>query len=309
MTTGGITKVDIAICTWNRQALLARTFRSLGNLEIPSQVQLSFLIVDNNSTDQTPQVIEEFRSSKLGRQHNVVALHESRQGHTFSRNRAVASAAGELMIWTDDDVNVPTDWVAKYVQAANASPEYMFWGGAIKPKFLDDTPAWIAENWEILKGCFAFRDLGDECIELTASRLPYGANFAIRTKVQKQFSFDCDLGRRGDVVLGEDELDLMRRLIGEGHRGAWVPDAGVEHLIPQERATEKYVFDNFVGHGRTLVAKGQPWHENAKRMKREFTLEHLKYKAKRRISASPVWVGHMVRSALAKGQFEAMNQQ
>lgn len=306
MSTGEITQVEIAVCTWNRQALLSQTLQSFTRLDVPENIQLSVLIVDNNSTDQTTQVIEEFCDSAFGQDHNVVALHEKQQGHTFSRNRAVESASGDLLLWTDDDVVVSPDWVARYVRAANQGPEFTFWGSVIEPKFEGDVPNWIEQNWEILRGCFAHRDLGDQRLEFSATRLPYGANFAVRTEVQKEFQFDCELGRRGDQVVGEDELELMRRLLARGYRGAWVPGAVVQHFIPPDRASEKYVYDYFVGQGRALVAKDQPWHTNARRMKRESTLESLKYRTKRRISPSPVWVGHMIRSALAQGQFEAL---
>lgn len=306
MSTGEITNVEIAVCTWNRHDLLAQTLNSFANLGVPEKIQLRVLIVDNHSTDQTPHVIKDFQASQFGIRHSVVPLHETNQGHTFSRNRAVESANGDLLIWTDDDVIVAPDWISKYVRAANSNPKVAFWGSVIEPSFQNEMPTWIGQNWETLKGCFAHRDLGDQSLELTPSQLPYGANFAIRTHVQKKFLFDCELGRRGNEVVGEDELDLMRRLLAEGHRGIWVPGAVVQHLIPPERATEKFVYDYFVGQGRALVAKGQPWHNDVQRLKQESRREFIKYRAKRWFAASPVWVGHMIRSALAQGQFEAM---
>lgn len=306
MSTGEITNVDVAICTWNRSALLAQTFDSLSRVDVPPHVRLRVLIVDNNSTDRTPMLIQEFQNSPFGHKHEIVPLHEPRQGHTFSRNQAVKSANSDLMIWTDDDVIVATNWIAKYVHAANANPDVALWGSVIEPRFETPTPKWVSENWAILKGCFAHRDLGPQSVEFTACRLPYGANFAIRTEVQKQFLYDTELGRRGREVAGEDELDMMRRLLAAGHRGVWVPGAVVEHMIPAERATERYVYDYFAGQGRALVAREQPWHRNAKQMKRESVFEYLKYRAKRRFTKSTVWVSHLIRSALAQGQFESL---
>ena len=77
--------------------------------------------------------------------------------------------------------------------------------------------------------------------------------------MQRANLFDPDLGRRADAVLGEDELELMRRLLAAGHQGRWVPGAVVEHLIPADRASAKYVYDYFVGQGRNLVLKGEGW--------------------------------------------------
>ena len=300
-----IRKVDIAVCTWNRPALLTSTLDSFSKLSVETTIRLRIIIVDNNSTDSTPEVIQAFESSEFAKSNAVVALKEAQQGHTFSRNCAVDAADSDLMIWTDDDVEVPRDWVTKYVEAANQNSDITFWGGEIAPKFENDVPKWIHENWDALKGCFAVREFAGE-LELDPSRLPYGANFAVRTAIQKEFRFNESLGRRGDEVLGEDELDLFRRLLDAGHRGQWVPDAGLEHLIPEERASEKYVFDYFVGQGRALVAKGQSWHEDRDDLIKEAKSEYKKYKLKRLMSGSQVWMSHMLRSALAQGQADAM---
>ena len=206
-----IHKVDIAICTWNRDSLLAQTLNSVLQLSIPESVSVSVLIVDNNSTDHTQSVIDSFVST-AGDQLSVVGLKEAQQGHTFSRNKAIESATGDLMLWTDDDVILPTNWIEAYVAAANQFANSVFWGSVIEPKFQEGPASWITENWNNLKGCFAHRDLGAESIEFTTERLPYGANFAIRTQTQKEFLYSTNLGRRGDAVLGEDELELFRRV-------------------------------------------------------------------------------------------------
>ena len=167
-------------------------------------------------------------------------------------------------------------------------------------------PKWIANNWDALSGCFATRDLGDEPLEFSADRLPYGANFAVRGEVQRANLFDPELGRRADAVLGEDELDLMRRLLAAGHRGQWVPGSVVEHLIPPERATTKYVYDYFVGQGRNLVLKGEGWGADADQLKREAMAEHRRFWWKRFYAGNQQWCSHLIRSALAMGQWQAM---
>lgn len=302
-----IQSIELVVCTWNRAELLAKTLESFAQLQVPTGLKLGVLIVDNNSTDHTPQVVKSFCESGFAQSHSVVALKETSQGHTFSRNRAIAHAGSDLMIWTDDDVKVPTNWVENYVEAANREPGVSFLGGEIKPEFEGGKSKWIDENWKILKGCFAVREF-DGDLELDKTRLPYGANFAIRTSVQKEFLYDQELGRRGDKVLGEDELDLFRRLLKAGHRAHWVPGISVLHFIPQDRSTETYVYDYFVGQGRALVAKDQPWHRDVEKLVAESKSEHRKYKLKRLVSRSNVWVSHLVRSGLAQGQAEALRQ-
>ena len=301
-----INKVDIAVCTWNRPRLLKQTLDSFSRLVIPESISLRILVVDNNSANPTANVIKKFLASDFAKAHTVVPLFETQQGHTYSRNCAIDSADSDLMIWTDDDVIVWPGWVSSYVEAANANPKVTFFGGSIEPEFVSRPPDWITDNWEILKGCFAEKKFDASSHELDESRLPFGANFAIRTSVQKEFQFNRELGRRGDKVLGEDELDLFRRLLAQGHRGQWVRGVALKHVIPEDRASEKYVYDYFVGQGQALVSKGMAWHADVDKLKAEAKSEHRSYKLKRFFSASNVWVSHMVRSALAQGQADAL---
>lgn len=283
------------------------TLASFKQLNVPKDIQLSILVVDNNSTDATLETVREFQSSPFGRKHHVVAIQEQEQGHTFARNAAIRQAEGDLILWTDDDVIVSPDWLSNYVSAATSQPDYDFWGSRIEPVF-ESEKAWIEQNWEILKGCFAARDLGPEPVEFTPSLLPYGANFGVRTEVQRQFLFDTGLGRKDSEVLGEDELDLMRSMLGAGHQGRWIPNAKVEHQISKSRSSEKYVYDYFVGQGRALVRKNTPWHKNVSKLSEEARHEYTCYRMKRFFSASNVWVSHLVRSALARGQATALKQ-
>lgn len=297
-----IQKVDIAICTWNRERLLAGTLESFKDLIIPPDVSIRFLIVDNGSTDGTSKVIEAFRDSEFGRAHQIQSLSEPKQGHSHSRNLAIENATGDILIWTDDDVEVSKEWVFRYVGAANSNPDVCFFGSAIEPIFEGGTPIWVKENWNKVKGCFAARDLGNQPIEFTPERLPYGANFAIRTEIQKRYPFNSSLGRSGDLVHGEDELELLRRILANSHRGLWIPNAAVRHQIPAERATQKYVYDYFVGQGRALVSKNEPWHKDVAALKKESRWNYLCYRTKRYFASSEVWVSHMLRAALAHGQ-------
>lgn len=300
-----IKTVDIAICTWNRASLLSRTLESIAKLNVPADVQLTVMVIDNQSTDETQSVIKAFTDSNVGKTHKVFSAIEPQQGHTFARNRAIEASQSDLILWTDDDVLVDPDWVAKYVEAADRQPSVSFWGSHIEPLFTGGKPEWIADNWESLSGCFAARDLGDQSIELSAERLPYGANFAIRGEVQRANLFDTQLGRRADVVLGEDELELMRRLLAADRQGRWIPAATVQHLIPSDRATTKYVYDYFVGQGRNLVLKNESWPNTTEQLKHEAAAEYRRFWLKRLYAGNQQWCSHLIRSALAAGQWRA----
>ena len=294
-------KFSVAICTWNRADLLARTLASFCRLPNPSTGPWEIILVDNNSTDRTANVVRDF-----ARRLPLQCVHESRQGHSFARNRAIESCSGQVMVWTDDDVEVADNWLQEYATLIDRTPEASFWGGPIRPKFDAPRPVWLVENWATCQGCFAVRELGLAVFELTADRLPYGANFAVRTAVQRQFCFDESLGRKAHSLVGDEELDVMRRLISAGHRGFWVPLAAVEHLIPVERMTLDYVRRYFMGQGYRLWTTGQGGQWTEKSLRREAFVQRSLFRLNYLVAKSPAWLAHWIRAALAEGKHQAL---
>ena len=74
-------KISIIIATYNNSEILEASLRSYDNLEIPEKVNVELIVVDNNSTDKTFEVITNYRSSNLCR---VEYVFEGRQGKSFA---------------------------------------------------------------------------------------------------------------------------------------------------------------------------------------------------------------------------------
>ena len=249
--------VTIAICTWNRAASLRETLTSLRNMEVPQQIDWEVLVIKNNCSDETEEVVTSFVDALP-----IRSVTETRQGQSHARNRAIDSAGGDYILWTDDDVIVDPRWLVTYVEAFRASPETAVFGGPILPRFMGETPYWLKVAMkETDIGCvYALRDLGCRAIDLQPSgnNIPFGANFAIRMQEQRQFAFDPRLGlHKAGNVRGE-ETDVMRRILRAGGNGRWVPNAVVHHVIPKQRQTAAYVRDYFVGQGRLTVRSQSP---------------------------------------------------
>lgn len=294
-------KFSVAICTWNRADLLDRTLGSLVRMRIPQDEFWEIVLVDNNSTDRTREVVRSYESRLP-----IHYAHEPRQGHSVARNCAIDHCRGEVVVWTDDDIEANPQWLHEYAAAIERTPEAAFWGGPIRPKFDVTRPEWLVENWQTCQGCFAARELGPDLFELSPDRLPYGANFAVRTNVQREFRFNERLGRKGMSLVGDEELDVMRRMLAAGHRGYWVPHASVEHLIPAERMTLDYVGRYFVGQGVRLVATGKSSGRTAASLRREAWIQRLLFRLKYPFAKSPAWLAHWIRAALAEGQRQAL---
>jgi glycosyltransferase involved in cell wall biosynthesis len=236
----------------------------------PGGLKWELCVVDNGSRDATRETVEGFAS-----QLPVRYVLEPQAGLSHARNRAVAEARGEYICWTDDDVEIDTNWLAAYAAAFALHPEAAVFGGRILPRLEPPTPAWFAASmneWPV-QALLAARDFGDEIQPLSFATkiVPWGANFALRMKEQIQHPYDAKLGvspvqRR----LGE-EAEVMFRIFRNGGVGWWVPEAKVTHIIPTSRQSWSYIYEYFVAMGETqayleAVAPGANflWHDQAR---------------------------------------------
>ena len=100
--------VTVIIATYNRADMLPGALESVLAQEADG-VRYEVIVVDNNSPDQTREVVESF----IARGHrNLRYLFEGRQGVAYARNTALAHASAPIIAFTDDDVRVSPDWVA-----------------------------------------------------------------------------------------------------------------------------------------------------------------------------------------------------
>ena len=292
--------VTVAICTWNRAPLLRRALASLSALEIPEGARLELLVVDNGSGDETPAVLREHASALPLR-----VVTEPEPGLSRARNRAAGEARGELIVWTDDDVLVEPGWLAAYVEASLRHPDASFFGGTTLPWFEQPPPAWIAESWEHLADIWAIRLLPPEPTPIHRARLPVGANFAIRTELQRRHAYDPRLGRRWGERVGGEETSVMRRLLADGQRGWWVPGARVRHWIPAERLAEPYLRQIWFGQGceRALTRGGAP-RPRLRLLARALRAE-ARYRVSRRVRGPAQWLRDLERAQHRWGELSA----
>src|SRR5690242_5540205 len=131
--------ISVCICTYNRSESLRRTLESLTR---QNNIALSeVLIVDNNCTDGTAEVVGSFRESLP-----IRLIAEGRQGLAHARNRAAAEFRGDVLLFTDDDVRVGTSWLTAYQDAIRSFPDADYFGGRILPDWQGRKPRWIKDE-------------------------------------------------------------------------------------------------------------------------------------------------------------------
>jgi len=292
--------VTVAICTWNRAELLRQTLEQMCALRIPAGVEWELIVVDNNCTDDTPQVVARF-TDRLPVQRVV----EPRQGQSNARNRAMQVARGDLLVWTDDDVLVDEEWLSAYVAAAERWPAADFFGGLITPWFEADPPNWFQENARVLEGIMVTRDLGSREARLNPGEFPYGANMAFRRRAFQTQSFDPNLGLVGDNAVRFDEVEYCKALERAGFWGVWVPAAKVRHFVVARRMTLEYVWKHFEGEGRGTTringtSPGRPLFGAPRWLYRQYAAAKLDYWWKR-ARRHPEWLRSFAWAAQIRG--------
>jgi len=210
------------------------------------------IVVDNNSTDDTADVVREFVSSYP----NWSYLCEQRQGLSYARNTGVARARAPIVAFTDDDVRVATDWVTQIVRALDAHPEVDFVGGKVYPRWDSPPPKWLTTvHWIPL----AIVDHGDEPFYVDSAR-PWcmvGANLAVRRQVLIETGgFSPDFQRVKDVVGSTEDHEFQRRLWKQGRRGLYAPTVVVEAEVQRDRLAKSYHRRWHAGHGRFCAMMG-----------------------------------------------------
>jgi glycosyltransferase involved in cell wall biosynthesis len=245
--------LTVAICTWNRAKLLDHALAAMHELVVPDGVEWELLVVNNNSTDDTDAVVSR-HSTELP----IRYLLEPTQGKSHALNRAVREAAGEYILWTDDDALVCRDWMAAYVDAFRGWPSAAVFGGPVRPWYEGTPPRWLEEALPIVSGAYALRDFGEESLPLSAKRVPYGVNMAVRSNDQARNLYDTALGPRPGSQLRGEETALVREMLENGASGWWVPDAVVRHWVPKDRQTLAFVRSFYRGIGEGYAIQGNP---------------------------------------------------
>lgn len=229
----------VLICTFNRAGLLADTLRSLAGMQVDPQLQWDVLVVDNNSSDNTRAVTEQFAANFPA---PVRWLFEGRQGKSHALNTGINAAAADVIVFTDDDVQVPPDWLEAGVRPLLERTDIDYTGGPVHPLWESQPPAWINGKRGILWGPIALVDYGPEpFIFEDRQRIAMGVNMAVRRSlINKVGGFHPDLERSGTSLMGQGQAEFFFRTRAAGARGLYLPGMKLNHHVPASRLTRQY---------------------------------------------------------------------
>ena len=244
-----IPDITVIIATYNRGEILRQTLESMTHLN-RSGLTVDFVVVDNNSSDHTKEVIKSF-TDKLP----IRYLFESHPGKNCALNKALNEVPlGKLVVFTDDDVNPRKDWLKSVVSASQRWPQYSVFGGKQFLIFPDGrTPKWSASKTTATV-ILGLHDYGDTERPYPPNDWPFGANLWVRREVFADGRrFDETFGPRPTNRIMGSETSFLKGLTGDGYGSIYVPSAEVGHRIQPEQLLIFNILKRYYRHGRSIA--------------------------------------------------------
>lgn len=242
-------EASVVVCTVNRPESLRATLRSLIDQTFP-RAAYEVIVVDNGTCQDTTPAVREFQAKHATPE--LVYVREVRRGHSNARNRGVQMARGSVIVFTDDDAQPHSEWLAGLLEVFKTMPEVDAVGGPVRPlEPSPPLPLWLpVQLLEIL----AIFDYGPQGRYLRYPLSLFGVNMAIRRSVFEHVGrFDPLLGRQGsDSWVVGDETDLLLRLEQYGGIIYYMPDAVVYHRIEPDRLQKSWFYAQAYGQGVSM---------------------------------------------------------
>jgi hypothetical protein len=251
-----------------REEGLQACLRSLADLDYPDY---EVIVVDNRPAGAPPVDLP-----------GVHVVRETRPGISAARNRGLEEATGEIVAFTDDDVEVDPGWLLAIATRLTEHPEEACVNGLALPRELETSAQVALEEYyggfgprtfepvshrmRAPRGCSLLRPatvdaLGEDgrvrrSFSLyAAGSFGAGANMAFRSRMLRELGgFDLALGAGTDSRGGEDLL-MFAQVAWRGHSIGFEPAAIVHHTHRRDEASlERQIYGYGLGYAALLTA-------------------------------------------------------
>jgi glycosyltransferase involved in cell wall biosynthesis len=125
-------KISVIIPCYNSEKTICKTLDSIEKQELDNSLLLEILVVDNASTDNTKNLIQNYKSQK----YKIHYLYESVKNRSKARNTGTLYSQNEYLIFVDSDTELEENWIQEMYSKINSSPYYGGGEGHIESKIL-----------------------------------------------------------------------------------------------------------------------------------------------------------------------------
>jgi glycosyltransferase involved in cell wall biosynthesis len=214
--------VSVLICTRDRPDTVGQAIESVALCDYPS---FDVHVMDQSTTDETRVIVDEL-ASRFDVRCAIHYHHLEKAGLSRAYNTGIGVSTGDIIACTDDDVVVPSDWLARIVDAFMADPELgLLYGQVLVPASLKEAAASgtiVPTLWRTTTVRLHQRD-GNFMV------WGMGANMAMRrSMVEDIVGFDEALGG-GAPLRSSQDFDFSLRAYRAGYAIALDHTVMVDH--------------------------------------------------------------------------------
>ncbi|HRK23429.1 MAG TPA: glycosyltransferase [Beijerinckiaceae bacterium] len=242
------TRLAIVLCTFHREALLAKALDSLSQQPIPQGLEVEILVVDNSDAGTAREIVNQ-KAAASPVPMRWLAAHPA--NIAVARNAGVAATSADFIAFLDDDQQAASDWLRAVAEnVRNGAIDA--WFGAITPQF--EAGSALTPMTRTLFSRWTDRPAGDRLVALgpgkTAEVSLSTANSLFRRAAMLigPGPFDPAFGNGG----GED-YDLICRMQQRGSKMTWQPEMQASEFVPASRCDPSYLRGRFYAGGQAFA--------------------------------------------------------
>lgn len=209
-------KISVIIATCNRSQGIERFLTAIRDAIVPDGCQLEIVVIDNNSKDDTKDVVERLIPNH---NYNVRYFFHPIPGVSGARNLGIANSTGEVILFSDDDCVSDSCWISETYKLYAADENLALVGGRVELYSSEDMPETIKTSLE--------PDVLDNVYKIHG--FLHGCNMSVRRSALEEVgSYDERLGA-GTVLKSAEDTDLVYRFFKARKKIIYAPEVLVYH--------------------------------------------------------------------------------
>jgi glycosyltransferase involved in cell wall biosynthesis len=217
-------------------------------VSLPANGSTELVVVDNGSTDETATVVRSFSRPGL----LVRYVLEARRGKGHAYNAGIAAARGRVLLFTDDDMRFPHEWIEGMCGPIFAGEVDAVAGGVRIADHLERP--WMHEMHRLFIGGQT-DTLTQENFDLQGTSMAVGRNV-----IEKVPAFDDELGPGSPTGLWSGEETLFSwQVVKAGFRVKLCKDVCVEHHFDPRRLGRQTFLSRAIYTGRSRAYLSYHW--------------------------------------------------
>ncbi len=248
--------VSIIICCYNSAERITPTLEHLFKQSVTTSLNWEIIVVNNNSSDNTSEVLDSLYEKNVNLSPKLILVEEKTPGLNFARNKGIATANYDVILFCDDDNHLAKDYLEIGYSIMTQNSNIGVLGGVGIPLFESPKPFWFdhfAANYATgkpynpLQGVHRKKN-PDWC---------YGAGIFILkelyTKFERHKLTSILVGRKGNNLSSGEDYELFYWTYILGYKITHDERLIFKHYIPNSRVTLDYLFRLAYGLGQAAA--------------------------------------------------------